>query len=252
MPLNHIHTSIQNYATISLAEMNDVKLMDRVETKYILSAKQLPQILNQLQNDYRVVSIDDVVMPTYKTVYFDTDSLYFFKEHHRKRNNRYKVRFRNYVDSNLTYLEVKHKQNGRVDKQRVKVENNNYLLDAENQLFLKDANIDQTDLKKQLTNYYKRITLVSNHSVERVTFDMNINFKYQEVETSLDNIVIVELKQPNLSRTSPIYTALKNAQVKPYNVSKYCIGLIKTHGLDEVKHNRFKKKLLKINKINRS
>ena len=250
MQLTSIHQSIQQYAKITLKEMNNVKLMDRVETKFILSAKQLPSILEQLQDDYRVVSILGNEIPTYKTVYFDTDSLYFYKEHHRRRNNRYKVRFRNYVESDLTFLEVKHKLNGRVDKQRIKVANDHFFLDDENAEFLKASNINQIDLKKQLTNYYQRITLVANHSVERVTFDLNISFDYQGVKTHLDNIVIVELKQPQLSRTTPIYTVLRNAQIKPYNVSKYCIGLIKTHGTDEVKYNRFKKKLIQLHKIN--
>lgn len=250
MSLDIIRTSIEKYATISLEEMNSVKLMDRVETKYILSVKQLPEILRQLQDEYKVVSISGVLIPTYKTVYFDTDSLFFYREHHRKRKNRYKVRFRNYVDSDITFLEVKHKQNGRVDKQRIEVENNHFALSPDEMLFLKESNIDRTDLKKKLTNYYNRITLVSKNSVERVTFDMNIHFKYNEVDSGLENVVIVELKQPNLSRTSPIYKVLKDAQVKPYNVSKYCIGLIKTHGTEALKYNRFKKKILQLNKIN--
>jgi len=250
MQLTGINSSIQQYSKITLEEMNNVKLMDRVETKFVISAKQLPFILDQLQNDYKVVSISGIEIPTYKTVYFDTDSLYFYNEHHRQRNNRYKVRFRNYVESDLTYLEVKHKQNGRVNKKRIKVENDQFNLSPESKLFLKKSNIEQIGLKKQLTNNYKRITLVSMHSVERVTFDMNISFNFHGVETDLENVVIVELKQPHLSRTTPIYNVLRKAQIKPYNVSKYCIGLIKTHGTGEVKYNRFKKKLIQLNKIN--
>lgn len=250
MSLNSINNAIQNFSKISLEEMNSVKLMDRVESKFILSNKQLPQILVQIQQDYRVVSILGNLMPSYKTVYFDTDSLHFYQEHHRKRNNRYKVRFRNYVESNLTFLEVKHKQNGRVDKQRVKVENNHFNLSDKDKVFLKKANIDQPELKEKLENSYKRITLVSKHSVERVTFDIDINFKYQELNAGLENVVIVELKQPTLSRTTPIYQVLKEAQIKTYNVSKYCIGLIKTHGTEKVKYNRFKKKIIQLNKIN--
>ncbi len=250
MSFNSINNALQAFSKISLEEMNGVKLMDRVESKFILSAKQLPEILNQIKNDYRVVSILGNLTPSYKTVYFDTDSFYFYHEHHRGRKNRYKVRFRNYVESNLTFLEVKHKQNGRIDKQRIKVNNNNFILSPEDLMFLKEANIDQTELKQKLTNHYKRITLVSNHSVERVTFDIDVNFKYHEFNSGLKNVVIVELKQPTLSRTTPIYKVLKDAQIKSYNVSKYCIGLIKTHGIEKVKYNRFKKKIIQLNKIN--
>ncbi len=236
--------------TISLEEMDKVKLMDRVETKFILSAKQLPLIINKIIPHYRIVSIDGNVMPAYKTVYYDTDGLFFYNEHHRKRKNRYKVRFRNYVDSKITFLEVKHKQNGRIDKKRVKVENEQFVLDKKAEDFLNEANIYKKDLSIQLINSYKRITLVSNHTLERVTFDFNISFQGKnDGEAKLENVVIVELKQPVLSRDTAIYKVLRDAEIKPYSVSKYCIGIIKTFGQDKVKYNRFKGKINKVNKI---
>ena len=82
------------------------------------------------------------------------------------------------------------------------------------------------------------------------TIHIDVNFKYHEFNSGLKNVVIVELKQPTLSRTTPIYKVLKDAQIKSYNVSKYCIGLIKTHGIEKVKYNRFKKKIIQLNKIN--
>ncbi len=237
------------FNTISLTEMDKVKLMDRIETKFVLSSKQLPHILNQIKNDYKVVEFNDNLMPAYKTVYYDTENLFFYNEHHRKRKDRYKVRFRNYIDSNITFLEVKHKKNGRVNKQRIKVENEQFTLNKEDEDFLKGANIYKSDLTLKLTNHYNRITLVSNRSVERVTFDMNIKFQYKDSKSSLDNVVIIELKQPTLSRETAIYKALRDLQIKPYNVSKYCIGIIKTYGTDAVKYNRFKKKIIRLNKI---
>ena len=230
--------------------MDKVKLMDRIETKFVLSAKQLPDILERIKNDYRIASIAGNTNPEYKTVYFDTDHYFFYHEHHRKRKDRFKVRFRNYVDSNLTFLEVKHKKNGRIDKQRIKVENEQFSIDSESESFLKESDIDKTDLKIKLTNSYHRITLVANQSVERVTFDMDIKFKYKDTESEMDNLVIVEIKQPFLSRTTPVYKALRESQIKPYNISKYCIGLISTHNEEKIKYNNFKKKLIKINKIN--
>ncbi len=228
--------------------MDKVKLMDRVETKFVLSIRQLPEILESVKKDYAVVSFDDILMPNYKTVYYDTDDFFFYKEHHRKRKDRYKVRYRNYVDSNITYFEIKHKKNGRVDKQRIKVANENFDLDKEQEEFLIENEIDQGVLNLKLINNYKRITLVSNASVERVTFDLMITFENSEVKSELDDIVIAEVKQPTLTRDTAIYKAFKDAQIKPYNVSKYCIGVIKIYGKEKVKYNRFKKKLLKLNK----
>lgn len=244
-----LRQELHRFQSISLEEMDKVKLMDRIETKFVLSVKQLPLIFDQIKDDYKVVRIDDHAMAAYKTVYYDTDDLYFYNEHHRKRKNRYKVRFRNYVDSNITFLEVKHKKNGRIDKQRIAVENEQFILDTEGQSFLKSADIDKDDLKVKLSNTYQRITLVSNHSVERVTFDFSIKFQYKDTQSELDNIVIVELKQPVLSRETSIFKVLRDLQIKPYSVSKYCIGILKTHGIDNVKYNRFKKKLIRLNKI---
>jgi len=229
--------------------MDKVKLMDRIETKFVLSSKQLPQVFDKIRDDYKVLSFDGNEMPAYKTVYYDTDDLFFYHEHHRKRKDRFKVRFRNYVDSNMTFLEVKHKKNGRVDKRRVEVQNEQFVLLSEEDTFLQEANICADDLKIKLINHYNRITLVSKHSVERVTFDTDIKYQFEGLKTDLDQIVIIELKQPVLSRETPIYKALKELQIKPYNVSKYCIGIIKTYGQENVKYNRFKKKLNRLNKI---
>lgn len=245
----NLTASINKFSKISLEEMNSVKLMDRVESKFLLSIDDLPRIFNEVENDYRIVNINDNLIPEYKTVYFDTDDMLFYNEHHRKRNERYKVRFRNYVNSNITFFEVKHKKNGRVNKKRIQVANEEFKLNDENREFLEESKLDKLNLDRKLTNHYSRITLVSNHTIERVTFDINVRFNHGENSSSLDNLVIVELKQAELSRLSPIYLALRKANIKPFKLSKYCVGLIKTYGLDVIKYNRFKKKLLKIEKI---
>lgn len=248
-PSPTLDKELELFDPITLEEMNGVRLMDRVETKFVLSAKQLPEILKRLSADYKVLDVDGNVLPSYKTVYFDTESLYFYQEHHRKRKKRSKVRFRNYVDSNLTFLEVKHKANGRIDKQRIQVENEHFVLNDPEWCFLAESDIRISDLSLKLTNNYDRITLVSKHDVERVTFDLNVNFQYGEKAGSLGDVVILELKQPTLSRQTPIYKVLRSEGIRPYNVSKYCIGLIKTHGKDNLKYNRFKKKLIQLDKI---
>ncbi len=241
---------IEHFESITLEEMNQVKLMDRIETKFVLSVNQISSLFQTLMPYYRVVSFQGEVMPTYNTVYYDTENLFFYREHHRKRNDRYKVRFRNYVDTNITFLEVKHKKNGRVGKQRIQVENENFTLNPDLLEFLHQKKINKQDLKISLENQYKRITLVSNYSIERVTFDFDIRFKYQNKQANLGKIVIIELKEPIRSRSSKLYHSLKQMNVLPYNLSKYCVGLIKTRGLENLKYNRFKKKLLKIDKIN--
>ncbi len=244
-----LESAIQLFPTISLDEMNQVKLMNRIETKFLIAKKELPTIFKEIYKDYRILEINGSVVPEYKTIYFDTQDFFFFNEHHRKRKDRYKVRFRNYISSHLTFLEIKRKKNGRVDKNRVEVENEQYEILEKHQDQFKDTKLDSLHLEKKLLNSYNRITLVSKTSIERVTFDLNVRFSNWQVQSALDELVIIELKQENLSRISAVYLALKKANVKPFSISKYCIGILKTYGLSNIKYNRFKKKLLKIQKI---
>ena len=57
------------------------------------------------------------------------------------------------------------------------------------------------------------------------------------------------MKQAKASRISPFYQLIKEKQIRPNRISKYCIGVIKLFGKENVKYNRFKKKLIKLKKI---
>jgi hypothetical protein len=61
--------------------------------------------------------------------------------------------------------------------------------------------------------------------------------------------MIAELKQEDLDRNSPFYVLMKKQQIRPYRLSKYCLGSIEIYGENQLKFNRFKKKLLHLKKI---
>ena len=62
----------------------------------------------------------------------------------------------------------------------------------------------------------------------------------------MENIVVIELKRDGRCH-SPILPMLRQLRIKPAGFSKYCIGASVT---DEGLHiNRFKKRLIKIRKI---
>ena len=48
-----------------------------------------------------ILTIDNKKIACYKTLYFDTKYFDFYHHHHNNKVNRYKVRIRKYVDSNL-------------------------------------------------------------------------------------------------------------------------------------------------------
>jgi len=59
--------------------------------------------------------------------------------------------------------------------------------------------------------------------------------------------VVVEVKQEGQDRHAPIMEVLKSVGARPFRVSKYCLGM--TCLFPHLKSNRFKPKLLHINKI---
>jgi hypothetical protein len=98
-------------------------------------------------------------------------------------------------------------------------------------------------------NSFQRITLVNKILNERLTFDFNINFHYLNTERKFNNLVISELKHEDLNRNSPFYALMKSLQIRRYRLSKYCLGSIEIYGKNQLKFNRFKKKLLHLKKI---
>ena len=56
--------------TIDLSEMSSIKLMNRIDTKYIASSDHLVPILTMALDKYRVQSIDGIRVARYDTLYF--------------------------------------------------------------------------------------------------------------------------------------------------------------------------------------
>lgn len=249
MSTKQLDNLLNAFEPISLSEMDNVKLMNRVDTKFIFSRENLLEILPSLSEHYRILKIKDILLPSYESVYYDDKDLNFYVNHHRKRLDRFKVRYRKYVESDIAFLEVKHKNKGRTDKSRIPVDSIPHKMSDEDAEFVYSTGVPKQDLVEVLSNRFNRITLVAKHINERLTLDLNLSFKLDDKEEVLGNVVIAELKQANASRISPFYSLMKKNLIRPNRVSKYCIGIIKTHGKENVKYNRFKKKLLKINKL---
>ena len=244
---NDLVQLLRKFEPISLKEMDRVKLMNRVETKFLFGLDQLMEILEELMDDYQVVKIDGNMLPAYRSLYFDNAEFFFYNEHHRERTSRYKVRYRTYVDSNLSFLEVKHKYKGRTNKKRIKVEDMVQEMPEPHRNFLKELMVPKADLQPVMMNTYNRITLVAKHAVERLTLDINLNFEFGNKQKELKNIVIAELKQERITRDSPFYKVVREKEMRPYRISKYCMGIIHLYGQENIKYNRFKKKLLRLN-----
>ncbi len=248
--MDKIATLVQKFNPITLEEMDRVKLMNRIDTKFAFSVNQLVELLPSLSNDYRILEVKDTRTPHYQSLYFDDVDFSFFKAHHNGRTNRFKVRIRKYVESDLFFLELKHKIKGRTDKKRIKATGFSDNLDEQQVTFLNQYLTKEAVLKAKLWNSFNRITLVNNVDEERLTLDFNLHFHWHEEHHKFENLVIAELKQSKLSRNSPFYQLMKTNYIRPYRLSKYCIGAIELYNEKNIKYNRFKEKLLKLKSIN--
>lgn len=238
------------FDTINLDEMDNVQLMNRVDTKFTFTQEKLIEILPLLMKDYRILDVNGVRISEYESLYYDDEDLSFYVNHHRKRLDRFKIRYRKYINSDIAFLEVKHKKNGRTIKKRIAVDGITYEMSPDQTKFVKKTGVKKSkSLIPSLMNGFSRITLVSRKFDERLTFDINLTFKWKDEVQEVENIVIAELKQGKAMRNSPFYQLMKDNQIRPLRISKYCIGIIAMYGQDNVKYNRFKKKLLKIKKL---
>ena len=236
---------------ITLAEMDGVKLMNRIDTKYLVTEAQLRDILLRIHDGYYAQEVENNRLSPYSTVYYDTPELTMYTIHHNRHTVRDKVRVRTYVDSHLTFCEVKHKNNkGRTKKKRIVVEPIPNIIDnPEAAAFLAEKQpYEVSSLSPHLVTIFDRFTLVNYGKTERLTIDCNLRFENLRSGTtaSMGRLAVMELKQDGRAK-SLLKDVLFDLRIRPFKVSKYCIGTCMTR--PEVKQNRFKKKLRRIEKM---
>ncbi|MBN1936558.1 MAG: polyphosphate polymerase domain-containing protein [Anaerolineae bacterium] len=244
-------TLLQSFDAISLSEMDHVALFSRTDTKYVLSEEQLSQALARLTDHYRILEIDGRRLHRYRTLYFDTPDLTLYRQHHNGWRNRYKVRERAYADSELAFLEIKHKVAGNTTvKSRMQTQALNLQIAQDAKPFLRTCYPYQLEeLGARLLNTFQRITLVSTHRVERLTVDVGLCFLWNDVHTSLTGVAVAEVKQDGRSTNSEFARQMRTWGVRATNFSKYCIGVSMLY--PQVKHNNFKPTLRLIDTLMR-
>lgn len=239
---------VHNLDPITLNEMDGVSLMKRTDTKFVIHQKQLIEVLKSVTDKYRVLEINGNRLLTYASLYFDTENKKFYHDHHNGKINRTKVRMRKYMESNICFLEIKQKDGkGKTTKSRIQINDFETELSQNLVEFITSKTSENFNLKPSIWNKFDRITLVNKHEMERLTIDLNLEFKMNANSKTFDNLVIIEVKQQRFDRTSPVVKSLKKIGINPYSMSKYCIGM--TNIYPKLKYNRFKRKIIKINKI---
>lgn len=243
--------------------MKSIKLMNRVDTKFVTSVPRLMQLLEMARDSYRVQQTDGRRIIPYYTLYFDTPELSMYNTHHCGRLPRQKARIRSYVASQLHFLEVKTKNNHRRTRKK-RIEMPDFVPTAHHRAAMRFTpgkarqewldfldqrlEIAHSELVPQVENQFNRITLVNNAGTERVTIDTSLRFHNLATGRTCDltGIAIIELKRDSLTR-SPILELLRQLRIKKMGFSKYCMGTALTNPAARV--NRFKVRLHRVEKI---
>ena len=242
------------FEAITLQEMDSVKLLNRIDTKYLTNEETLLMVLGAARAaGYRALVAEGVKISPYNSVYYDTVGMKTFLDHHNRRLTRQKVRTRVYVNSGETFLEIKRKNNhGRTKKKRTRIDTGQLMdfsgNEAATAYLKKHSAFTAEQLSPVLSTSFWRITLVNPARTERITIDSSLTFENFRTGRSSDlkDAVIIELKQDGHA-ASQMKNILLDHRVKPVRVSKYCIAAtLTTPGL---KHNRFKAKVRAIEKI---
>lgn len=255
---DNILSLLGEFKPVTLEQMESVKLMNRIDTKFLANREQLLQILKSAQADYLAQEIDGKRIATYDTLYYDTADLQMYLRHHDRQLKRQKIRIRRYVDSNLMFLEVKNKTNtGRTKKKRRELQLSDFPLHLQEevhktaeleQFFAKRSSFPPESLLPQERTQFQRITLVNKEYTERLTIDINLvwtNVRNGN-STTYDNLVVIELKQDGMI-DSHMKHILRDLRIMPCKMSKYCMGVALT--TPDIKKNRFNVKKRKIEKI---
>ena len=302
--------------TLDLDRIAAVRLMNRVDTKYLVDERRCMELLERAADQYYVQIIDDCRACRYATLYYDTPQWDMYHLHHNRRLTRQKIRTRTYVETGVTYLEVKNKSNkGRTHKRRMALDRSLFAAAATDtaaaDFLRREARYAPETLSPSLATRFVRVTLVNHAMTERLTIDFDLHFDNvraadggnkdmngrgdmdtigcEDMNTivlgdtdtngcrntdmngcgnngirgvdngsepaaaasfghtaSLGRLVVIELKQDALA-PSPMKQLLAQLRVKPFKLSKYCIGEALTNPL--VKHNRYKAKIRAIGKM---
>lgn len=242
------------FPPISLEEMDAVRLMNRIDSKYLTTEDVLDKVLRSAcEKGYRAFELDGRQVNAYDSMYYDTSLCDMYRIHRTGRLVRQKVRVRTYLTNGVTYLEVKRKNNhGRTRKKRIRVPQDDFSLMCSDPVaveFLGEhCKYPVSALSPSLVTSFDRITLVNPEMTERLTIDTALRFRNPRtgLEASLGRAVIIELKQDGHARSTMKEIFLEH-RVKPKKLSKYCIGLALTD--PSLVKGRFKEKIRYIEKL---
>jgi len=248
---SNLKNALQAFDPISMEEIDCVRLMNRVETKYLVPARVINTLLDFLCREYHILESKDNRVFPYSTTYFDTKDYLFYNQHIRGQLDRYKIRYRKYEFTGESFLEVKKKTNkGRTIKWRI---SNNFSADSfdndANILLSKYSPVNSRLIRPVLLSSFSRVTLVNTELKERITIDYDISFNEMINRHKIDMpfLLVAELKKDGHDLSGPFSRTIRDMNIHPTGFSKYCIGSALLNY--SLKRNILKPKILSLNRI---
>ena len=246
--MNNFTDILNGFKPISLDGMDSVRLMNRTDTKFIFNINKLPEILKASKNNYKLLEINNKQLLDYRTQYYDTNDFKLFLLHHNKKQNRYKLRQREYLISDISFFEIKFKSNkGRTIKKRFRTKGLEHNLTPKFKQFInKNTPFSGNEFVSSIQNNFTRITLVHALDNERVTIDIDLEYKFNNKYVNLPFLAIAEVKREGYKK-SDFIEILKDNKIYTQSMSKYAIGVLLLN--NNIKYNNFKEKILTLKKI---
>ncbi len=210
-------------------ELERAALTRRYDRKFLLDIGGAAAVVSAAGHEYRVVLARGERFALYDTIYFDTPSLRFYHDHRRGRRPRVKLRIRNYIDRELSMLELKVK-NSRGETQKDRWERPEMTselsdLDIECLRGARPGLFSEGSLVAAARTVFYRLMLINANTVERATLDFGLTLERGSDRCSLDGTVVVEVKDGGRGARSPLVSALRQHGARALPFSKYCMAV---------------------------
>jgi hypothetical protein len=224
---------VRHLPAVGLEELNTAAaLQTRVDRKYVVPRGAAEQLLASFTTAVRVLDMDGVRSFAYDSVYFDTPDLDSYLLAARGRRRRFKIRTRTYLDSNLSFLEVK-TEGAReatvkeripyllTDRDRMTADGLDYVNET---LAAAIGDVPSGPLGPVLSTRYDRTTLYLPDSGSRATIDSDVTWQRPGGRPwVLDGAVVLETKSG--SAAGPLDRHLWAHGIRPCRISKFATGM---------------------------
>jgi hypothetical protein len=244
---------VRRFSPISLTDLNaKAEMLRRRDNKYVIERPVMKDALAAFAEHFDVLEIDGRRSFTYDTCYFDSPEFECYRDHHRGRRQRIKVRIRNYLESNLCFVEVKLKdKRGETIKKRLahdpacarELDDRamDFVQSCHRRLYKRDF---PHALRRAIDMRYNRVTLVAKDGGERMTIDNKLRFMNgNSTQLVGDDTFIVETKSSNGNGIAD--KVLRSLHRHPSkHCSKYCTATAVLNV--DVKSNNFRTVMRKL------